>query len=181
MAWLENTVVPAVRFKVRVESDMGQSNSCEINPSIWGELTTEEIFAHKKVIMFSLPGAFTPTCSTYQLPGFEEKAQEFYDKGVDEIYCCSVNDSFVMNAWRDVNNLENVKVLPDGNGLFTKEMGMLTDMSAVGFNMRSKRYAMIVDNGIITKMLIEPDSTPEDLDPYGESSPENVLKYMMSS
>jgi peroxiredoxin len=178
MAWLEKTVIPAVSFKVRVESDFGIANSCEINPSIWGTITTEEIFANKKVVMFSLPGAFTPTCSTYQLPAFEEKAQEFYDKGVDDIYCCSVNDSFVMNAWRDANNLKNVKVLPDGNGAFAKEMGLLIDMSAVGFNMRSKRYAMIVDDGVITKMFLEPDSSPEDLDPYGESSPYNVLKEL---
>ena len=178
MAWLENTVIPTVAFKVRVASDLGQSNACEINPSIWGEISTDEIFSNKKVVVFSLPGAFTPTCSTYQLPGFEENAQKFYDKGINEIYCCSVNDSFVMNAWRDANNLKNVKVLPDGNGLFAKEMGLLIDMSAVGFNMRSKRYAMIVDNCTITKMFLEPDSSPEDLDPYGESSPENVLKYL---
>ena len=178
MTWLENTVVPTVTFKVRTASDLGQSNSCEIHPSIWGEITTGEIFSNKKVVVFSLPGAFTPTCSTYQLPGFEEKAQEFYDQGVDDIYCCSVNDSFVMNAWRDQNNLKNVKVIPDGNGLFTKEMGMLTDMSAVGFNIRSKRYAMIVDDGVITKMFIEPDSTPENADPYGETTPENVFKYL---
>ena len=178
MTWLEKTVVPTVAFKVRVESDLGQSNACEINPSIWGEISTDEIFSNKKVVVFSLPGAFTPTCSTHQLPGFEENAQKFYDKGVDDIYCCSVNDSFVMNAWRDANNLKNVKVLPDGNGLFTTEMGMLIDMSAVGFNMRSKRYAMIVDDGLITKMFIEPDSTPEDLDPYGETTPENILKEL---
>tara|TARA_R110002051_G_C8480435_1_gene461565 strand:+ start:145 stop:657 length:513 start_codon:yes stop_codon:yes gene_type:complete len=159
--------VPTVTFKVRTASDLGIEQ--------WGEISTDEIFSNKKVVVFSLPGAFTPTCSTYQLPGFEEKAQEFYDNGIDDIYCFSVNDSFVMNAWRDQNNLKNVKVIPDGNGEFTKEMGMLVDMSAVGFNMRSRRYAMIVDNGIITKMFIEPDSTEKDPDPYGETTPENVF------
>ena len=165
MAWLK--YVPTVTFKVRTVSDLGIEQ--------WEEITTDEIFSNKKVVVFSLPGAFTPTCSTYQLPGFEEKAQEFYDNGIDDIYCFSVNDSFVMNAWRDQNNLKNVKVIPDGNGEFTKEMGMLVDMSAVGFNMRSRRYAMIVDNGIITKMFIEPDSTEKDPDPYGETTPENVF------
>ena len=175
MTWLEKTVIPTVAFKVRVESDLGQSNACEINPSIWGEISTDEIFSNKKVVVFSLPGAFTPTCSTHQLPGFEENAQEFYDKGVDDIYCCSVNDSFVMNAWRDANNLKNVKVLPDGNGTFTEAMGQLIDMSGVGFNKRSRRYAMIVENGVINKMFIEPDASAEDSDPYGETTPENVF------
>ena len=175
----ENNNVPNVTFKVRVpDPSNSETNSCEIVPSKWADLTTDEIFKDKLIVVFSLPGAFTPTCSTFQLPGFEQKAQDFYDLGVSEIYCVSVNDSFVMNAWRDANNLKNVKVLPDGNGLFTTEMGMLIDMSAVGFNMRSKRYAMIVDDGLITKMFIEPDSTPEDLDPYGETTPENVLKEL---
>jgi peroxiredoxin len=175
MTWLEKTVIPTVAFKVRVESDLGQSNACEINPSIWGEISTDEIFSNKKVVVFSLPGAFTPTCSTHQLPGFEENAQQFYDNGIDDIYCCSVNDSFVMNAWRDQNNLKNVKVIPDGNGEFTKEMGMLVDMSVVGFNMRSRRYAMIVNNGVIEKMFVEPDSTAKDPDPYIVTTPSNVL------
>ena len=137
--------------------------------------SVEFYFKGKKIGIFSLLGVFTPTCSSMQLPGYEANYNALQSAGLDDVYCVSVNDSFVMNAWRDTNNLKNVKVLPDGNGLFTTEMGMLTDMSAVGFNMRSKRYAMIVDDGLITKMFIEPDSTPEDLDPYGESSPENVL------
>jgi len=171
----ENSNVPSVTFKVRVPDAGAEANSCEIMPSTWADLTTDEIFSNKKVVVFSLPGAFTPTCSTFQLPGFEQDAQKFYDKGVDDIYCCSVNDSFVMNAWRDVNNLKNVKVLPDGNGIFTEGMGQLIDMSVVGFNKRSRRYAMIVDNGTVTKMFIEPDSTPADPDPYGETTPENVF------
>jgi len=171
----ENSTVPSVTFKIRVPSDSAEPNSCEINPSTWADLTTDEIFLNKKVIVFSLPGAFTPTCSTYQLPGFEEKAPDFYANGIDDIYCISVNDSFVMNTWRDYNKLENVKVIPDGNGEFTKEMGMLVDMSVVGFNMRSRRYAMIVDNGVITKMFIEPDSTASDPDPYIVTTPNNVF------
>ncbi len=171
----ENSTVPSVTFKVRVPSDSAEPNSCEINPSTWADLTTDEIFLNKKVVVFSLPGAFTPTCSTYQLPGFEEKAPNFYVNGIDDIYCISVNDSFVMNTWRDTNKLKNVKVIPDGNGEFTKEMGMLVDMSAVGFNMRSRRYAMIVNNGVIEKMFVEPDSTAKDPDPYIVTTPTNVF------
>lgn len=171
----ENNNVPAVTFMVRVPDPNAKSNACEIVPSSWSKLHTDAIFNNKKVVVFSLPGAFTPTCSTFQLPGFEQDAQKFYDKGVDDIYCCSVNDSFVMNAWRDANNLKNVKVLPDGNGEFTDGMGQLIDMSGVGFNKRSRRYAMIVDNGVVTKMFIEPDSSSDDPDPYGETTPENVL------
>ena len=172
----ENSKVPAVTFKVRVpDPSSSKTNSCEIVPSTWAELTTDEIFKDKLVVVFSLPGAFTPTCSTFQLPGFELYAQDFYDVGVSDIYCVSVNDSFVMNAWRDANNLKNVKVLPDGNGTFTEGMGQLIDMSGVGFNKRSRRYAMIVENGVIKKMFIEPDASAEDSDPYGETTPENVF------
>ena len=170
--------IPQVKFKVRVPSDDAEPNSCEIFPSVWGDLTTDEIFNNKKIVVFSLPGAFTPVCSTYQLPGFEDNAQKFYDKGVDDIYCISVNDAFVMNAWRDANKLENVKVLPDGNGTFTEEMDQLVDMSVVGFNKRSRRYAMIVEDGTVTKMFIEPDPSPEDKDPYGETTPENILESL---
>jgi peroxiredoxin len=172
----ENTTVPSVSFRVRVADPTAESNNCEIVPSTWADLSTDEIFNNKKVIVFSLPGAFTPTCSTFQLPGFELDAQKFYDKGVDDIYCISVNDAFVMNAWRDSQNLKNVKVIPDGNGDFTKGMGMDVTFNNRGFGMRSWRYAMIVDNGTITKMFIEPgyvnDSDP---DPYGETSPDNVF------
>ena len=171
----ENSNVPEVTFMVRVPDESGDANACEIVPSTWKKVSTDDIFKDKKVVVFSLPGAFTPVCSTFQLPGFEQDAQKFYDKGVDDIYCCSVNDSYVMNAWRDANNLKNVRVLPDGNGTFTEEMGMLTDMSVVGFNKRSRRYAMIVDNGVVTKMFIEPDSSSNDPDPYSETTPENVL------
>ena len=162
-------------FKVRVPSNSAEPNSCEMLPSTWADLTTDEIFLNKKVVVFSLPGAFTPTCSTYQLPGFEAKAPNFYANGINDIYCISVNDSFVMNTWRDANKLKNVKVIPDGNGEFTKEMGMLIDMSVVGFNMRSRRYAMIVNNGVIEKMFVEPDSSEKDPDPYIVTTPDNVF------
>jgi len=172
----ENMTVPSVSFRVRVPDENAESNNCEIMPSTWADLSTDEIFNNKKVIVFSLPGAFTPTCSTFQLPGFELDAQKFYDKGVDDIYCISVNDAFVMNAWRDSQNLKNVKVIPDGNGDFTKGMGMDVTFNNRGFGMRSWRYAMIVDNGTITKMFVEPNKAMDsDPDPYGESSPDNVF------
>ena len=172
----EITTVPSVSFRVRVPDENAESNNCEIMPSTWADLTTDEIFNNKKVIVFSLPGAFTPTCSTFQLPGFELDAQKFYDKGVDDIYCISVNDAFVMNAWRDAQNLKNVKVIPDGNGDFTKGMNMDVTFNNRGFGMRSWRYAMIVDNGTITQMFTEPGKTTDsDPDPYGETPPDNVF------
>jgi peroxiredoxin len=149
------------------------------NPYRWQTVTTDDIFKDKKVILFSLPGAFTPTCSTYQLPNFEKLYDDFKAQGIDDIYCLSVNDSFVMNAWAKSQNLKNVKVIPDGNGDFTRHMGMLVNMSGATFGYRSWRYAIVVDNYRIEHWFIEPGK--EDLhaeDPYGESSPENVLKVI---
>ena len=161
-----NMQVPHVHFRVR---SLGE----------WTDTNTDTYFKGKKVIVFSLPGAFTPTCSLQQLPGYEKQADVFKEHGIDQIYCMSVNDSFVMNAWAADQKLENVKVIPDGNGQFTQEMGMLCQKRDKCFGQRSWRYAMIVNNGVIEKMFVEPgktDDTPED--PYGESSPENVLKYL---
>jgi peroxiredoxin len=133
------------------------------------------------VIVFSLPGAFTPTCSNQQLPGYEKQADVFKDHNIDEIYCVSVNDSFVMNAWATDQKLENVKVIPDGNGQFTQEMGMLCQKRDKCFGERSWRYAMIVNDGEIEQMFVEPGKKDDSAeDPYGMSSPENVLKYLQS-
>jgi len=167
--------VPKVTFKTRVrdESIFGD------NPYRWEDVTTEQLFAGKKVILFSLPGAFTPTCSTYQLPNFEKMYEEFKSQGIDDIYCMSVNDSFVMNAWAKAQGLKNVKVIPDGSGKFTRMMGMLVDKDNLGFGMRSWRYAVVVDNMEITHWFVEPgqeDNHGED--PYGESSPENIFKTL---
>ena len=127
-----------------------------------------------------MPGAFTPTCSSKQLPGFDEKLNEFKKHGIDEIYCVSVNDSFVMNAWVEYQNIKNVKMIPDGNGTFTKKMGMLVNKEDKGLGYRSWRYPMIINNGNIEKMFIEPgkDDTSSDQNPYGETSPENILKFL---
>jgi peroxiredoxin len=170
------SLVPAVVFKARVRDDSIEGP----NPYCWQDITTYDLFAGKRVILFSLPGAFTPTCSTYQLPGFEQNYEHFKAFGIDEIYCLSVNDSFVMNKWAQDQGLQNVKVIPDGYGLFTANMNMLVQKDNLGFGVRSWRYAAIVDNGRIEKWFIEPGIEHNcATDPYGESSPENILKYLM--
>lgn len=167
--------VPSVVFKTRVRDESIGGD----NPYRWQDVTTDDLFSGKKVILFSLPGAFTPTCSTYQLPNFEKMFDDFYSEGIDDIYCMSVNDSFVMNKWAKDQGLKNVKVIPDGSGVFTKEMGMLVGKHNLGFGSRSWRYAMIVDDGIIDTMFVEKGIShnhPED--PYYVSSPENIMKYL---
>lgn len=144
--------------------------------------TSAELFNNKRVIIFSLPGAFTPTCSAYQLPGFEEKYDEFTALGIDAIYCLSVNDGFVMSAWAQDQNVEKVKLIPDGNAYFTRSMGMLVNKSNLGFGDRSWRYAAVVDNGIIEKLFTEVGQRDNaDTDPYETTTPENVFEYVKST
>jgi peroxiredoxin len=144
--------------------------------------TSADLFNGKRVVLFSLPGAFTPTCSAYQLPGFEEKYDDFRSLGINDIYCISVNDGFVMNAWAQDQNIKNVKLIPDGNAYFTRSMGMLVNKSNLGFGSRSWRYAMVVDNGIITKLFVEDGQRDNaDTDPYEETKPENVYSYIKST
>jgi peroxiredoxin len=169
------TLVPSVTFKTRVRDDSIGGD----NPYRWEDVTTWDLFASKRVVLFSLPGAFTPTCSTYQLPGFEEKFAEFKALGIKDIYCVSVNDAFVMNAWAKAQKVKKVKVIPDGSGMFTRKMGMLVHKDNLGFGERSWRYACVVNNGKIEKWFIEPgaeDNCP--VDPYGETAPENVLNWL---
>ena len=167
-------IVPNVIFKTRVRDETLKSE----NPYRWQDKSTDDYFKEKKVILFSLPGAFTPTCSTFQLPGYEKLYDKFIDKGIDEIYCLAVNDSFVMNAWAKSQNLKNVKVIPDGSGEFTRLMGMLVKKDNLGFGMRSWRYAAYIDNCIINKMWVEEGMNDNATgDTYGESSPETLLKY----
>lgn len=169
-------LIPAVVFKTRVRDDSIEGP----NPYRWQDVTSYDYFAGKRVVLFSLPGAFTPTCSTYQLPGFEQNYEQFKALGIDEIYCLSVNDSFVMNKWAADQNVQNVKVIPDGSGVFTANMNMLVQKDNLGFGVRSWRYAVIVDNGKIEKWFIEPGIEHNcATDPYGESSPENVLQYLI--
>ena len=144
--------------------------------------TSAELFDDKRVIIFSLPGAFTPTCSAYQLPGFEEKYDDFLGLGIDDIYCISVNDGFVMNAWAQDQNIEKVKLIPDGNAYFTRSMGYLVNKSNLGFSHRSWRYAAVVENGIIEKLFVEEGLRDNaDTDPYEASTPEAVLEYVKST
>jgi len=168
---------PNVTFAFREGDEPPVTGGCPIG----GEFvfkTTADLFANKRVVVFSLPGAFTPTCSTYQLPGFEEQFALFQAKGIDAIYCISVNDGFVMNEWARALNIKNVKVIPDGAGVFTEGMGMTVDMSAIGFGKRSRRYAAVINNGVVEHMFVEPESSADNPDPYGVSSPENVISHL---
>lgn len=167
--------VPDVTFHTRVRDEsIGGSN-----PYRWQEVTTDEYFKGKRVVLFSLPGAFTPTCSTFQLPDFEKLYPEFKELGIDEVYCLAVNDAFVMNAWGRHNKLQHIKLIPDGNGEFTRKMGMLVCKSNLGFGMRSWRYAAIVNDGVVEKWFEEKGFSDNcETDPYGESSPQNILKAL---
>ncbi len=170
--------IPNVTFAFRKGDEPPVEGGCPIG----GEFvfkTSKDLFAGKKVIIFSLPGAFTPTCSTYQLPGFDEQFAEFKALGIDEIYCISVNDAFVMNEWARSLGVKNVKVIPDGNGDFTRLMGMLVNKTAIGFGPRSHRYAAIVNNGVIENLFEEPGREDNfGSDPYGVSSPENLIEFL---
>jgi peroxiredoxin len=142
----------------------------------WKHLNTHEQFAGKRVIIFALPGAFTPTCSSFQLPGFETNFSKFQEKGIDEIYCLSVNDSFVMNSWFEAQGVQNVRPLPDGNGEFTELMGASVKKANLGFGFRSWRYAMVVNDNVIESVFAEEGFGDNiETDPYEVSSPENVL------
>lgn len=144
----------------------------------WVDVTSAELFDNKTVVLFSLPGAFTPTCSSTHLPRYNELACEFKALGVDDIVCVSVNDTFVMNAWKADQESENITVIPDGNGEFTEGMGMLVGKEAIGFGKRSWRYSMLVKNGVVEKMFIEPE---EPGDPFKVSDADTMIKYLNPS
>ena len=169
------TRVPNVVFKTRVrdESVAGE------NPYRWEDKTTQDLFAGKKVVVFSLPGAFTPTCSSNHLPRYDELYTEFQAQGVDAIICVSVNDAFVMFKWGQEQGNKNIFLLPDGNGEFTRKMGMLVDKSNIGFGMRSWRYAMVVNDGEIDKMFVEAGFEDNcGSDPFEVSDADTVLAYL---
>ncbi|MDO4433814.1 MAG: glutathione peroxidase [Alysiella sp.] len=159
---LEGQAIPSVVFHTRKDD-------------AWVDVSTDDLFKGKKVAVFSLPGAFTPTCSSTHLPRYNELAKEFYARGVDSIVCVSVNDTFVMNAWLADQEAENIVVVPDGNCEFTRGMGMLVSKEALGFGDRSWRYSMIVNDGVIEKMFIEP---VKDGDPFEVSDADTMLKYI---
>lgn len=169
--------IPATTFKTRVRDESVGGP----NPYRWQDVASGEVFAPgKRIVVFSLPGAFTPTCSNEQCPGFERDADAMRAAGVDDIYCISVNDAFVMFRWGQNLDLKNIKLLPDGNGDFTRRMGMLIDKTHLGFGMRSWRYAMVVDDGEIVAWWEEPgiNDSGDDDDPYLESTNENVLAWV---
>ena len=169
------TRVPEVTFHTRVRDESIEGP----NPYRWQDVTTADLFAGKRVVVFSLPGAFTPTCSTYQLPGYDSKFEEFQALGIDEVYCLSVNDSFVMNAWFKSQNIQNVRPIPDGSGEFTYAMGMSVTKANLGFGFRSWRYAMVVNDGEIEMMFEEPGKVGNcPVDPYEMSDPDTVLGWL---
>lgn len=170
---MENNVVPNVTFKTRVRNPE-TSGSFQ-----WAYPTTADYFAGKRVVVFSLPGAFTPTCTNNQVPGFNALFDQITNEDVDAVYCVSVNDAFVMNAWAKSLNASNITFIPDGSAEFTEGMGMLVDKDNLGFGKRSWRYAMVVNDGIIEKFFEEPGRRDNaDDDPYGETTPEAILEYL---
>lgn len=172
------STVPSVVFKTRVRDE----SVAGPNPFRWQEVSTDDIFNDKKVIVFALPGAFTPTCSNTHLPGFEKHYDEFKSLGIDEIYCLSVNDAFTMYQWGKHQGVEKVKLLPDGSGNFTRLMGMLVKKDNVGFGQRSWRYSMLVENGIISQMFSEQGKSDEcPTDPFEISGADTMLEYLKAS
>lgn len=158
----EGERVPNVTFRTR-------------NDNQWVDITSDELFKGKTVIVFSLPGAFTPTCSSTHVPGYNELAKTFKENGVDDIICMSVNDTFVMNEWKKTQEADNITFIPDGNGEFTEQMGLLVDKENLGFGKRSWRYSMLVTDGVIKKMFIEPEVEG---DPFEVSDAETMLNFI---
>jgi peroxiredoxin len=141
----EGSTIPKVTFRTRCGDE-------------WIDITSDSLFSGKNVVVFSLPGAFTPTCSSTHLPRYNQLASVFKENGIDDIVCVSVNDTFVMNAWKEDQEAENIIVIPDGNGEFSEQMGMLVDKNDLGFGKRSWRYSMLVKDGVIEKCLSSPTS-----------------------
>ncbi len=158
----EGQNVPQVSFRARKDND-------------WYDFTSDDIFTNKTVVLFSLPGAFTPTCSSSHLPRYDRLAPVFKQHGVDEIVCLSVNDGFTMAAWQADQKTKNIRFIPDGNGEFTDGMGMLVDKSDLGFGKRSWRYSMLVKNGVVEKMFVEADVPG---DPFEVSDADTMLNYL---
>jgi peroxiredoxin len=168
--------IPEVTLKTRVRDESIGGD----NPFRWQDLDVREEFAGKKVIVFSLPGAFTPTCSNEQCPNFERLADDFKALGFDGVYCVAVNDAFVMYQWAQKLGLKKINLLPDGSGNFTRRMGMLINKDHLGFGLRSWRYAMVVDDNTITHWFEEPgiNDVGADEDPYGETMPEKIFEML---
>lgn len=169
--------VPEVVFKTRVRDEAVGGE----NPFRWQDVTSDEIFKNRKVVIFALPGAFTPTCSSTHLPGFEAKYEEFKKLGVDEVYCLSVNDAFSMYQWAKQLGVTKVKMLPDGNAQFTRGMDMLVKKENLGFGERSWRYSMLVENGEVIKVFAEAGKEDNcESDPFECSDSNTMLTYIKS-
>jgi glutaredoxin-like protein len=158
----EGQNVPQVTFRTRRDH-------------AWVDVTSDEIFKGRTVVVFSLPGAFTPTCSSTHVPRYNQLTPTLKKHGVDEVICISVNDAFVMNEWRNDQKAFNVRFLPDGNGDFSRGMGMLVPKNDLGFGERSWRYSMLVKDGVVEKMFIEPDVPG---DPFEVSDADTMLDYI---
>ena len=170
-----NQQVPDVVFKTRVRDESVEGS----NPFKWQDTTTKDIFTGKRVVVFSLPGAFTPTCSTTHLPGYDAAYDEIKALGIDEVYCVSVNDAFVMFQWGKNMGVKNVKLLPDGNGEFSRKIGMLVDKANLGFGMRSWRYSMVVNDGKIEQVFVENGYSDNcETDPFEVSDVNTMLTYL---
>lgn len=167
--------VPNVTFKTRVRDESVEGP----NPFRWEDQTSDDIFKGKKVVLFALPGAFTPTCSSTHLPRYEELYDEFKKLGIDEVICLSVNDAFVMYQWGKHQGVEKIRLLPDGSGAFTRKMGMLVSKDNLGFGMRSWRYSAFIDDGEVEKMFVEPGFDDEcPTDPFEVSDADTMLNYL---
>ena len=167
--------VPHAVFKTRVRDESVGGE----NPFRWQDKTSADIFGGRRVVLFALPGAFTPTCSSTHLPGYEAHYDDFKKLGIDEVICTSVNDAFVMYQWAKHLGVEKVFMLPDGNAEFARKMGMLVDKSNLGFGLRSWRYSMYVRDGVVEKLFSEPgleDNCPSD--PFELSDVETMLSYL---
>ncbi len=178
METMENKQVPEVVFKTQ-DCDQGSSTANVCVDFTWKDLTSSEIFKGKKVVLFALPGAFTPTCSTSHAPGYEKHFDEFKALGVDSVICLSVNDAFVMFKWAQSLEIKNVIMLPDGNKDFTRGMGMLVSKENLGFGERSWRYSMFVEDGLIKKIFSEAGKMDNAAnDPFEVSNAETMLAYL---
>ncbi|NBQ69240.1 MAG: peroxiredoxin [Nitrosomonadaceae bacterium] len=174
---IEQWQVPCATFKTRVRDESIGGD----NPFRWQDVTTYDIFKNKRIVLFALPGAYTPTCTTAHLPGYEQHYDDFKTLGVDEVICLSVNDAFVMYQWRKHLGAEHIFMLPDGNAEFTRKMGMLVDKSNLGFGMRSWRYSMVVQDKQIEKIFVEPGFADHcSTDPFEISNADTMLKYLRS-
>lgn len=170
--------VPQVTFKTRVRDESIEGD----NPFRWQDVTTDDVFAGKKIVLFALPGAFTPTCSSTHLPGYENHHEAILAEGVDDVYCLSVNDAFSMFQWSKQLDIHKVKMLPDGNADFTRLMGMLVKKQNLGFGDRTWRYSMVVVDGEIQQVFAEPgkiDNCADD--PFTCSDADTMLNYLRKS